>query len=295
MVAAVNANTGLYLYTGNRLEELAGALAEVVRLPLSNPFTAERIVVQSLGMERWLTQQLARAYGICANVSFLFPQRFVGELMNEALPERANTRFYSRENLTWRIMALLPGLVRGKEFAELRRYLEGRRPELRRFQLSEKIASAFDRYLAFRPRMVLDWENVAGASDWQAILWRKLVEEAPGLHPPGLAEQFKTVLRSGRAPLPERVSLFGISTLPPFYLQFLEELAGRTAVHLFIMRPTPHFWGATFLSCTILPVERNPRARPMMVRSSSIPVTARCGKWRCCTTSCSRSLRNFPT
>ena len=243
MVPAVKETSGFYLHTGNRLEELGGALAELIRTPLSNRFSAEKIVVQSLGMERWLDQQLARRHGICANVSFLFPQRFVGELMNEALPDRANSRFYARENLTWRIMALLPGLVRRKEFAELRRYVEQPRPELRRFQVAEKIASTFDRYLAFRPRMILEWEKGAGASDWQAVLWRKLVEVAPGLHPPALAEEFKEVLGSGKAPLPERVSLFGISTLPPFYLQFLEELAGRTAVHLFTMRPTPHWWG----------------------------------------------------
>ncbi len=242
MVATVSEKRGLHLYVGNRLEELAAALAELIRTPLANPLTKERIVIQSLGMERWLRQQLASREGICANISFLFPQRFVGELMNEVFPDEAKSRFYARENLTWRIMALLPDLVRRKEFTPLRRYLERSRPALRRFQLAERIAGAFDRYLAFRPLMILDWESGAAASDWQAVLWRKLLEAAPGLHPPALAEKFKAVLRSGKACLPARVSLFGISTLPPFYLQFLEELTERTAVHLFVMRPTPDWW-----------------------------------------------------
>ena len=194
-------------------------------------------------MERWLIQQLARRQGICANISFYFPQRFVAQLIEKTLPDHAPAAdFYTRENLTWLIMAILPDLVSQKEFAELRRYLEQPRPELRRFELANKIATAFDRYLIFRPQMILDWEKGA-ENHWQAILWRKLVEGRRNLHPPALAEQFKTALRRRSAPLPERVSVFGVSSLPPFYVEFLEELAQRTEVHLFVVRPTPEWWG----------------------------------------------------
>lgn len=232
---------GLHLYTSNRLELLADALAQLLRSPLRDPFTAEAIVIPTLGLERWLTQQLALRQKICANISFLFPQIFVAGVMDKALPGRATARFYARENLTWRIMKLLPALVSRRDFAELRRYLEQPRPELRLFQLAGKIAGSFDQYLAFRPRMILDWER-GGGKDWQAILWRELSGTAPGLHPPALAEEFVAALEQRAAPLPERVSFFGISMLPPFYIQFLQQLAEATAVHLFIMRPTPEWW-----------------------------------------------------
>ncbi len=217
-------------------------MASVLQYPLADPFAAEAVVVPTLGLERWLTQQLALRHGICANVSFLFPQKFVAGLMDAALPGRAASRFYARENLSWRIMKLLPALAARSEFAELRRYLDQPRPELRRFQLAGKIASSFDQYLAFRPRMVLDWEG-GQENNWQAILWRELVQSAPGLHPPALAEEFTTALERGTAPLPERVAVFGISTLPPFYLRFLQALAQAIEVHLFVMRPTPEWWG----------------------------------------------------
>ncbi len=241
MVPDVIEKAGLHLHTSNRLEQLADALALLLRHPLQDPFAAEAVVVPSLGLERWLTQQLASRHGICANISFLFPQKFVAGLMDAALPGRVAARFYARENLTWRIMHLLPALAGRREFAELQRYLEKARPELRLFQLAGKIAGSFDQYLAFRPRLVLDWERGAG-KHWQAILWRELVGSAPGLHPPALALEFSSSLGRGAAPLPERVSLFAISTLPSFYLQFLQELAGATAVHLFAMRPTPEWW-----------------------------------------------------
>ena len=232
---------GLHLYTSNRLELLADALAQMVRSPLRDPFAAEAIVIPTLGLERWLTQQLAVRQKICANASFLFPQVFVAGLMDKALPGRAAARFYSRENLTWRIMKLLPTFAGRPEFAELQRYLEQPRPELRRFQLAGKVASSFDQYLAFRPGMILDWERGSG-KDWQAILWREMSRTAPGLHPPALAEEFTHALEKATAPLPERVSFFGISMLPPFYTHFLQELAEATEVHLFMMRPTPEWW-----------------------------------------------------
>jgi exodeoxyribonuclease V gamma subunit len=234
--------SGLHLHTSNYLELLADRLAEIVRRPLPQTFAAEVVVVPSLGLERWLTQQLAKRDGICANVDFLFPQKFVGGLMNQALPGRAAAHFYTRENLTWRIMALLPALSLRPGFEELRRYLDQPRPELRRFQLAGKIASSFDQYLAFRPRLILEWEK-GKENHWQAILWRELTQAAPGLHPPALAQEFAALMKSGAAPLPARVAFFGLPTLPPLYVEFLENIARATEVHVFILRATPEWWG----------------------------------------------------
>ncbi|MDQ3199970.1 MAG: exodeoxyribonuclease V subunit gamma, partial [Verrucomicrobiota bacterium] len=217
-------------------------MAKVVRQPGAGVFTPEIVIVQSLGMGRWLSRQLAEAHGICANFSFPFPQRFVTGLMDAALPRRAAAHFYARENLTWRIMDLLPELAPREEFVDLRRYLEQPRPELRLFQLAGKIASSFDQYLAFRPRMILAWES-GEETHWQAVLWREVVRSAEVLHPPALAREFSKSLGKNVQTLPPRVSLFGISTLPPFYLEFFQDLARVIDVHLFVMRPTSHWWG----------------------------------------------------
>ncbi|MEO5717354.1 MAG: exodeoxyribonuclease V subunit gamma, partial [Chthoniobacterales bacterium] len=135
----------------------------------------------------------------------------------------------------------LPPLAGRKEFGELRRYLEQPRPELHLFQLAEKIAGSFDQYLAFRPRLILEWER-GEEKHWQAVLWRELARSAPGLHPPALVKEFETALERETAPLSQRVSVFGVSTLPPFYIQFFQELARKMEVHLFLMRPTPELW-----------------------------------------------------
>ncbi|MGI8431229.1 MAG: exodeoxyribonuclease V subunit gamma, partial [Chthoniobacterales bacterium] len=250
---------GLHLHTSNRLENLLTGLAKIVQHPAGSLFQPEKIVVQSAGMGRWISLRLAEVHGICANINFVFPQKFVAGLMDNALPGRAHARFYARENLTWRIMHLLPGLAGRAEFVDLRRYLERPRPELRRFQLSEKIAASFDQYLAFRPDMILEWDRGKGA-DWQAILWREVVGTAPGLHPPALAREFADSLGRDAAPLPARVFLFGISTLPVFYLEFFQELARALEVHFFVMRPTAEWFGDIRSECEEIRARRKVRA-----------------------------------
>ena len=52
---------GLHIYKSNRLETLSEALAEVTGAPLRSVLQPEMIVVQSLGMRRWLSLTLAGA------------------------------------------------------------------------------------------------------------------------------------------------------------------------------------------------------------------------------------------
>lgn len=234
---------GLTLHTSNRLEILADQLGEILANPLASPLTPEIIVVQSNGMRRWLTQKIAQSQGICANVEFPFPQSFFIELFETIFPEAEKERRYEREMMAWRVMQLLPGLVKRKEFAAIARYLEGEKRERRVFQLSQKIAHAFDQYLIFRPAMISRWDAGEG-KDWQAILWRE-ISKTPS-HQIARAQRLVAALRETRVSsdkLPPRLGIFGISTLPPFYLSLFEEIGAVVPVHLFLMEATPEWWG----------------------------------------------------
>ena len=236
--------TGLYLHTSNRLEVLFAELAGIVAHSLGEIFQPEIIVVQSAGMGRWLSLRLAEAHGICANVQFPFPQRFVSDIFREALPDAPATNAFDREVMTWRIMKRLPALIGAPEFEAVRHYLGGERPELKLFQLASKIAHVFDQYLAFRPRMILDWD-AGKETHWQAVLWRELTNENPDAHQPALGRKLAQALRTGivqLAHLPPRVAIFGLSTLPRFYLDVIEAIAAQIEVHLFLLEPTPQWW-----------------------------------------------------
>src|SRR5213082_1187707 len=234
-------HSGLTLHTSNRLEQLADHLAELIANPLRSALLPEIIVVQSDGMRRWLEQQIAERHGICSNVQFPFPQKFFHDLLQNAFPQAEATNLFDQEVMTWRIMKDLPRLATRPEFAAISHYLRGERTELRAYELARRIAHAFDQYLVFRPRMILDWDAGKG-NEWQPMLWREIQRAAPQQHEAALGLQLVEKLKHG-APVPERVSIFGISSLPPFYVSLIEEISARCPVHLFIMEPTPEWWG----------------------------------------------------
>ena len=165
MVPAVNARPGLHLHTSNRLEVSAEELAEIIARPSGSIFEPETVVVQSVGMGRWLSLRLAEAHGICANVRFPFPQRLVSEVFAAALPDAPSGRAFERDILSWRIMRNLPALSEREEFAPVSRYLAGDRRAMKCYQLSHKIAEVFDRYLVFRPELILRWDAGEAGDD----------------------------------------------------------------------------------------------------------------------------------
>ncbi|MBW2358391.1 MAG: exodeoxyribonuclease V subunit gamma [Deltaproteobacteria bacterium] len=173
---------GLRLYTSNRLEKLAEKLAELVSSPLASPLDKEVIVVQSRGMERWVSMQLAKRHGICANIQFPYPNHFVREVFRKVLPDLPERSPFEPAIMTWKIMKLLPTCI-GRD------YLKGSEGDLKRFQLSERIADTFDQYLLFRPEMIFRWER--GQEDhWQAVLWKELVKETGKGHRAELGNAF---------------------------------------------------------------------------------------------------------
>ncbi|MFH1081518.1 MAG: exodeoxyribonuclease V subunit gamma [Pseudomonadota bacterium] len=235
-------------YTGNRLELLAGRLAQCIRSPLPSPLAPEIVIVQSKGMERWLSMELARHHGICANIRFPFPNAFLDELFRTMLPEYREAPVYDPEIMAWRIMDALPACLPDPLFAHLRRYLLNDAGGLKYYQLACRLADLFDQYLVFRPDMVLDWEvgkSGYGGEAWQAQLWRKLRENDKSHHQAGLR---RMLLERIRRPLPtigalpERISIFGISWLPPFHLEIFHALSDRLEVNLFALNPCREFW-----------------------------------------------------
>jgi len=102
---------GLTLFTSNRMEILVEHLANVLKDPLASPLAGEIILVQSKGMERWLSMELARRHGICANIRFPYPIHFVNSLFRELLPGVPEHSPYEPAIVTWDIMQVLPSLT----------------------------------------------------------------------------------------------------------------------------------------------------------------------------------------
>jgi exodeoxyribonuclease V gamma subunit len=251
---------GLHLHSGNRLELLADALADVVRAPLSSPLREEIVLVQSLGMARWLKLELAERLGVAAGLRFPFPRALALELFRAAGVDTDQQPSFDPQTLTWRIFSLLPGLAEQPAFEPVARYLAGGDGR-KRFQLAAKLATVFDQYLTYRPEMIRSWETakngaktagkkpVTGLADedeWQPILWRAVCKDWGDGHPALWRETFLKAAKAGRIDrdrLPERLSVFGVSALPPFHLDLLIALSALVPVHLFQLQPTLHYSG----------------------------------------------------
>ena len=241
--------TNLKLYTSNRLEILAKQLAHIVRTPLPTPFAPEIIVIQSRGMERWISMELARINGVSANGSFPFPNAFLEDIFNSMLPDLSAISPFEPDIMTFRLMNIISRSINLKGFNDLKAYLAGDNHQLRLYQLAGKIADLFDQYQVFRPQLLFQWEQSKeekGAPDvWQATLWRELARGHEGLHRARLRENLLEQIRSGQMDsthLPARVALFGISHLPLFHLQAFAELSRLIEVNLFLIDPCREYW-----------------------------------------------------
>lgn len=241
----------LYLYYGNRLEHLASVLATVhARVVSSDPLQRELVLVQNQGMAQWLTQQLAQDLSICANVEFMLPAEFSWMLYRSMRPELGRHSSYDRDALLWRIMDELADCENEPVFEPIQRYLAADQTVQRRYQLAQQIADVYDQYLVYRPDWLLAWQRGEsldlGSVDeaWQAALWQRLAQTTTEPHRAELwhelmqREQLEPVLEA----IPPRISVFGISSLPPTYLNLLRRVAEHREVHFFWMNPCQDYW-----------------------------------------------------
>ena len=235
----------LQIFKSNRMEQLLDAAAEQLAIPPAGAvLTPEIIILQSRGMQRWFAIEMAQRFGIWANVAYPFPNRFVADLFKLILPGLEQGRGYQPEQMRWRLMQLLPKLLDMPEFAALRSYLQGDSPELRLYQLCGQIADLFDQYTLYRGDLLAEWQAGRGEG-WQPLLWRALIAAVTGEHRETLRQQLLKKLRSSEqiTALPERISLFGISTLPPFHMDIFAALSARMEVNIFILHPCQAYWG----------------------------------------------------
>jgi exodeoxyribonuclease V gamma subunit len=235
----------LKIYHSNRLEILFDSLAAVVDQPVPSLLTPETIIVQSQGMARWLSLEMARRQDVCANLECPFPAAFIWRLYRAMDATLSDTSAYEIGPLVWALLGRLPALLLEPGFEPLRDYLAAEAiPGHRYYQLACRIAQTFDQYVAYRPDWVRDWE-AGRESHWQAKLWRQLRKEFGGKHRADLlfellVELDHTVIR--QAGIPERISLFGIPALPLTQFEVFARLAEFIDIHFFLLNPCQAYW-----------------------------------------------------
>ncbi len=189
--------------------------------------------------------ELAGRLGVSAGLKFSFPNDFIDRCFSSVLHESHSSLLFTHTSLTWRIASILPLLVNVTGFEQVASYLGDSRDDRRLLQISRSLADCYDQYTIFRPDMVCDWDT-GNSTDWQAMLWRSINRDIGGSHRAALLKALQTHVISGSPPvstLPRRVSLFGISYLPPFHLEALKLLSTYCDVTCYLLNPCGLYWG----------------------------------------------------
>jgi exodeoxyribonuclease V gamma subunit len=161
------------------------------------------------------------------------------------IPDLPGESVFEREVMVWKVFGLLPQVAGWRGFEEIRNYIGDGGDGRKRLQLAAKIANLFDQYLIFRPQLIHAWERGADPH-WQAQLWREMSQPRKPDHSATLHEAFAMRLKSREVKLEtlhERIAVFGISALPPFYLELLGTLSARMELHFFLLQPSKEYWG----------------------------------------------------
>lgn len=235
------------LLSGNDLTRLADALADqLARRDRRAILRPERVLVPQAGLRRWLQIHLAERHGIIANVQFSAPAEYVWELLRAAdpsLPERSD---FSAHLLRWRLLALLETMAGEPHWSGLGEFLVGTSGALKRMQLAGELANVFERYQAYRGAQLLSWQQGADPLDWQAELWRRLVQQSKQPHRAQLLQQYLQRFHlslSAPPALPERLFVFGCIHVSPDVLRLFGVLAQHCQLDFFQPSPCREYWG----------------------------------------------------
>ncbi|HJT98901.1 MAG TPA: exodeoxyribonuclease V subunit gamma, partial [Rhodanobacteraceae bacterium] len=238
------------LYHGNALDVLAELLARELRNvpPGTGLFEPDTILIPQPSMRRWLQATLAERHGIAANLRFLAPGEFVGEVLKANVPDHDDARTIDASRLVWRLYPVLrdPGSRKsGAIAAELDRYLDGPDRDLRAWSLAHALADVFAKYQAWRRDWLLAWDRGERRDDWQAELWRRATRGVA--HRAQAVDRFLRAFDGADAPaprgLPARVFAFACLNVSPDVLRIMAVAARASTVHFYLPTPSRKYWG----------------------------------------------------
>jgi len=254
------------------MENLLLLLNKISQLSPLGVFNQEVIVVQNAGMQHWLNLAIAKERGISMNMRYALPAQFLWKLIrtlasDDKVPDQSP---YSREVLCWRIHEILArdSVVEDADFSQATRYWrgeevldegdintyqEGKHAQLKRYQLATQLADLYEQYLIFRPQWLDDWqqgkfdlkglENIATSEyKWQGKLWCLLIEQL-AYNPVELMHDAIANIKDKKELIPSRISFFGLNTMAPMWLDFINALSEHVEVHFFHLNPCFSYWG----------------------------------------------------
>lgn len=271
----------LTLCQSNKLEKLAQIFA-THRTPPASPFETETIIVQSLGMGPWISMRLAESEGICANVRYRLPGEFIWDLRKRLLGNLPDRSPFAADVMTFRIKDWLADPANLARSPELAGFLGGGGEE-RRMHLAARLAGVFDRYLVYREDWLSTWEagkqlGLGAEENWQSLLWRDLVTDETEAHRARrLSVLLSAIEKTNPERLPNQLSVFGVASMPPVFMEVLVKLAEKIDVNVYAVNPCKEYWSDIRTSTEIERIARGGNREELHLEAGN-PLLASLGK-----------------
>ncbi|MBE6405250.1 MAG: exodeoxyribonuclease V subunit gamma [Lentisphaerae bacterium] len=232
----------LHFYVSTSLESLAGTFLEkIYKTGTGNdPLKPVIATVQTQGIATWLKQYIANNSKIAMNLKMPFLRSAVEQTVKEYYPTaEEELGRHSVDRDTWKIFHYLS--LKKTEIPELAAYLKNDPDMRKQYQISRQIAMTFEQYRTYRPELVSEWCSQEQSSVWQAKIYRELFSEDLTL------DRYMTDFISKANEYTgdqfrKGLSIFGISSMPPRFLQFFLALAKYQDVSLFYLAPSADYW-----------------------------------------------------
>lgn len=256
----------LHIHLSNRFEMLAALWLRQMAAPqtehgdIASLFQPRQVIVPSLAMRRALTLELARQEGVCTQVQFSFLAPWLWSSLAGAGPRQSP---FASSTLVWRVFDALCDHEFLTAQPRLAAYLS-QGDTLMPFELASRAAGLLEQYASYRADALhawthgKPWPDAAAASHpdgpWQATLWRRVsaaieVQTGKPLDPAATdllrdlhARPLQAAHTTRTAPMAPTAHVFGLPTLPPLHLQWLQAVAQHIDVHLYVLNPCQEHW-----------------------------------------------------
>lgn len=243
------------LYFSHKLELLLKQFSADLAQQKEAVFQPSYVVTQTEGMEKWVSMGVAKEKGVFANFSYMKPNDMVLEV---ARILKVTQHFKMTPNkIKWWLYFLLNEVEFVNRFQIVSRYYHGmENSDLKRMQLATKIADVFDQMVIYRQDYIKAWNdnNYIDKEDrmeaWQAFLWSKIHQKLEGaLDRTQLKDRLLKLLKNDKE-LQQLVkqkfpciSVFGLSVITDYHIEFFHELAQIIDVRFYFLNPAPEvYW-----------------------------------------------------
>lgn len=260
----------LTVYHSNKPESFKNLLIHIMsEQSLSNPMQSEVIIIENKIMIEWIQIELAKYFGIAANLTFIGLTAFIKKISNTISSNNFVINDFNCSIIYWKFMEILPKICLMQDFSIIKKYLSDDFDKRKCGQFSEQLVKLFTKYLIYRPDWLDSWQSnkiVNKINDshqlWQSELWRVLLKCLKNDNKIFYAnvnylQHCVNVLKNlqkidNNYCFPKRIFIFGITSMPPIYWEILHLLSYHIDVYLWFINPYFRYNYSSFINKNLL-------------------------------------------